>query len=76
MLQTAHVLDQRLLIQHMEDCADQKHLKATYAMDAYFAVLGQPTDHWQVKKIAYWYSLWSHRSDRSPKYSRQPPKTC
>lgn len=32
-------------------------------MDAYFAVLGQPTDQWQVKNIAYWYSLWSHRRD-------------
>lgn len=56
-------LDQRSLVQQHGTLFDQKHLKATYAMDAYFAVLGQPTDHWQVKKIAYWYSLWSHRRD-------------
>ena len=51
------------LLQRHGSLFDQKHVKATYAMDAYFAVLGQPTDHWQVKNIAYWYSLWSHRRD-------------
>lgn len=56
-------LDQRSLVQLHGTLFDQKHVKATYAMDAYFAVLGQPTDHWQVKNIAYWYSLWSHRRD-------------
>ena len=56
-------LDQRSLVQQHGTLFDQKHVKATYAMDAYFAVLGQPTDHWQVKNIAYWYSLWSHRRD-------------
>jgi hypothetical protein len=56
-------LDQQSLVQRHGSLFDQKHVKATYAMDAYFAVLGQPTDHWQVKNIAYWYSLWSHRRD-------------
>ncbi|MAY25637.1 MAG: hypothetical protein CMK02_04980 [Polycyclovorans sp.] len=56
-------LDQRSLAQRQGVLFDQKHVKATYAMDAYFAVLGQPTDQWQVKNIAYWYSLWSHRRD-------------
>jgi hypothetical protein len=56
-------LDQRSLVQRHGTLFDQKHVRATYAMDAYFAVLGQPTDHWQVKNIAYWYSLWSHRRD-------------
>jgi len=55
--------DQLSLVQQHGTLFDQKHVKATYAMDAYFAVLGQPTDHWQVKNIAYWYSLWSHRRD-------------
>ena len=56
-------LDQQSLVQRHGTLLDQKHVKATYGMDAYFAVLGQPTDHWQVKNIAYWYSLWSHRRD-------------
>ena len=57
-------LDQRSLAQRHGSLFDQKHVKTTYAMDAYFAVLGQPTDQWQVKNITYWYSLWSHRRDR------------
>lgn len=56
-------LDQRSLVRRHGSLFDQKHVKASYAMDAYFAVLGQPTDPWQVKNIAYWYSLWSHRRD-------------
>lgn len=62
-LDLPHGLDQQSLAQRHGTLFDQKHLKATYMMDAYFAVLGQPTDHWQVKNIAYWYSLWSHRRD-------------
>ena len=42
---------------------DQKFLKATYAVDGYFSVLGQPVDARQVQRITYWYSMWSHRRD-------------
>lgn len=55
--------DQQSLAVNHSNLFDQKHVKSTYAMDAYFVVLGQPTDQWQVKNIAYWYSLWSHRRD-------------
>ncbi len=55
--------DQRSLIQQNGQLFDQKYLKGTYTMDAYFLVMGQPTDQWQVKNIAYWYSMWSHRRD-------------
>lgn len=55
--------DQRILVQANSHLFDPKHLKATYFMDAYFMVLGQPSDAWQVKKISYWYSMWSHRRD-------------
>jgi len=56
-------MDQQSLAHRHGALFDQKHVKATYVMDAYFAVLGDPTDHWQVKRIAYWYSMWSHRRD-------------
>ncbi len=39
------------------------HAKAAYNVDAYFHVLGMPTDTWQVGQISYWYSMWSHRRD-------------
>lgn len=55
--------DQDTLVQHHGLLFNQVHVKATYAMDAYFVVLGQPTNAWQVKNIAYWYSMWSHRRD-------------
>lgn len=42
--------DQRSLAQHHGPLFDQKQVKANYAMDAYFIVLGQPTNGWQVKK--------------------------
>lgn len=51
------------LVQQHKNLFDQVHLKNTYSIDAYFAVLGQPTDKLQVKNITYWYSMWSHRRD-------------
>lgn len=38
-------------------------VKATYSVDAYPHVLGEPNDHLQVRQISYWYSMWSHRRD-------------
>jgi hypothetical protein len=55
--------DQRSLIQRHGVLFDQKQVKATYAMDAYVVVLGQPADQWLVKYVSYWYSMWSHRRD-------------
>lgn len=55
--------DQRSLVQHYGMLFDQKHVKTTYDMDAYFVVLGQPLDMGSVRRVSYWYSLWSHRRD-------------
>ncbi len=55
--------DQHSLIHHHGSLFDQKHIKESHAMDAYFVVLGQPLEQWQVKNITYWYSMWSHRRD-------------
>lgn len=55
--------DQRTIVGDHRALFDHDHVKATYAMDAYYAVLGQPLEVWQVKKVAYWYSMWSHRRD-------------
>lgn len=37
------------------------HVKATYSVDAYPYVLGEPVNARHVKQISYWYSMWSHR---------------
>jgi hypothetical protein len=55
--------NQRSLFQKAGQLFDRKHLKASYAVDGYFSVLGQPVDARQVQSITYWYSMWSHRRD-------------
>jgi hypothetical protein len=42
---------------------DQKRLKQCCFVDAYHVVLGTPLSDWNIKNIAYWYSMWSHRRD-------------
>lgn len=39
------------------------HVKATYSVDAYPHVLGEPTSANHVRRFSYWYSMWSHRRD-------------
>lgn len=58
-----HGQDQRSLAQPHGMLFDPKYLKQTYAMDAYFVVLGDPLDTESVRRVSYWYSLWSHRRD-------------
>ncbi|MEO5333879.1 MAG: hypothetical protein H7839_17845 [Magnetococcus sp. YQC-5] len=55
--------DQQSLAQRNPLLFDHKRLKTSYMMDAYFFVLGNPTEAYQVQKISYWYSMWSHRRD-------------
>jgi hypothetical protein len=42
---------------------DHDHVKATYKVDSYTSILGKQVDAIQVRKISYWYSMWSHRRD-------------
>ena len=39
------------------------YVKATYSVDAYPQILGEPTNPLHVRRISYWYSMWSHRRD-------------
>ena len=56
-------LNQQSLIEQYKETFDPDRLLTAYAVDAYFSVLGKPTDQQQVEKVAYWYSMWSHRRD-------------
>lgn len=40
-----------------------RHVKATYLVDAYPDVLGELFSARHIRKISYWYSMWSHRRD-------------
>lgn len=55
--------DQHSLIQHHAVLFDHTQNKATYAIDAYFAMLGIPVDGGYVREVSYWYSMWSHRRE-------------
>lgn len=37
--------------------------KTKYSVDAYPCILGQEMNAYNVKKVSYWYSMWSHRRD-------------
>ena len=45
------------------DLFNHEQVKNTYKVDHYLMELGQPTEAWNVRNIAYWYSMWSHRRD-------------
>lgn len=53
--------DQSSLVQEHHFLFDGEYIKENYSIDAYYSLLGKPTDLWQVKNINYWYSIWSHR---------------
>lgn len=40
---------------------DKHQAKATFCVDAYTHILGEPTKDYDVRQISYWYSMWSHR---------------
>lgn len=37
--------------------------KSQYSVDAYYLFLGEPIDASHIKRISYWYSMWSHQRD-------------
>jgi len=42
---------------------DNAHVKKTHQVDSYWDVLGGSMNEASVQRIAYWYSMWSHRRD-------------
>jgi hypothetical protein len=54
---------QRSLVGQAPHIFDPRQVKASYAIDGYYSLLGLPVDTQQVQAITYWYSMWSHRRD-------------
>ena len=42
---------------------DHAFTKSSYSVDSHWCVLGRPLDGPSIRRISYWYSLWSHRRD-------------
>lgn len=43
------------------DLFDREKVKEKFLVDAYLCLLGEPMGTTEVKKVSYWYSIWSHR---------------
>lgn len=58
-------MDQRELLQKHGDLFKLEQLKKKYQVDGYTCLLGEPMESRHVQQVSYWYSMWSHRRDRS-----------
>ncbi|MDO5090190.1 MAG: hypothetical protein Q4D61_01460 [Cardiobacteriaceae bacterium] len=56
-------MDQSGFAEQYPNLFDKTAIAQTYSMDAYFVVLGEEMLAGDVRKITYWYSMWSHRRD-------------
>lgn len=54
---------QQSLLGRQRELFHPGRLKEKFWVDGYFHVLGEPTDSYNVRRITYWYSMWSHRRD-------------
>lgn len=56
-------VDQHALVKQHGALFDLKQAKEVYSMDTYFVQIGGKLDAESIKRVAYWYSMWSHRRD-------------
>lgn len=54
---------QKSLWEKKPELFESSKTKSEFSVDAYFHILGKPTDELEIRKISYWHSLWSHRRD-------------
>lgn len=66
-------VNQQALLSSYGQLFDHDYVKNHYHVDSYFEVLGNSLEARQVRKIAYWYSMWSHRRNEQWKGYLQIP---
>jgi hypothetical protein len=54
-------VDQQELVNRHGALFNHGQVKESYAMDAYFVQIGGPLDKDSIRRVTYWYSMWSHR---------------
>ena len=52
---------QKTLAPKISDLFNSEKTKLQYHVDAYPCILGEPMENNHVKRVSYWYSMWSHR---------------
>lgn len=56
-------VDQAELARQHTALFDHEKVKTDYRIDAYFMQTGGQLDEATIRRISYWYSMWSHRRD-------------
>jgi len=54
-------INQQLLIENHKELFDTGCAKEKFTMDSYFVQLGGSLSSESIRRVAYWYSMWSHR---------------
>jgi len=54
-------MDQGQLLQQHGSLFIPDEIKKIYQIDGYLCLLGEPMGKNHVRRISYWYSMWSHR---------------
>lgn len=54
-------INQQDLINNHADLFNHEKTKQKYSVDSNFIDIGSPLDRELIKRITYWYSMWSHR---------------
>jgi hypothetical protein len=58
-------ISQAMLVIKAGALFDHDYVKKTYHVDAYQGVLGGPLDENLIRRVSYWYSMWSHQRDHT-----------
>lgn len=56
-------MNQQALAANHAALFDPQQTKNHYSVDAYYVQIGLPLNNESVRRVSYWYSMWSHRRD-------------
>lgn len=56
---------QRTVMRKAAHLFDHTEVKRRYKVDSYYEILGEPLGERHIKKLSYWYSMWSHSRNQT-----------
>jgi len=66
-------VNQHYLVEHHSDLFDVEKVRESYRVDGYYFPIPESPDQYFIRRVSYWYSLWSHRRDHTWKGFVQVP---